>query len=190
VDKREGWTDMYVSIKEQKMTLYTEYEITGPENPLYAKKQFFSLFNKVELQTVTGSVVGTLKGQFSVLRNRYEFDFRDGRVFHFECSDRLRNVYECKNGDDVYTLYEHRGLDRSIFRNGRQIAAYTKNRFVIGKGHEYEIRMDTDADLVVIVSMVLALSVSEDNDNDTLVSVDVGNLGFQGREPDTAWEPV
>ena len=181
---------MDVTIQERSMSLFTEYDIEAPGTSLYAKKQFFSLLSKVELQSSTGQTVARLQGQLSVLRNRYEFDLNDGRVFHFECTDRLRSVYECKGGEDVYTLYEHRGLDRSIFRNNVQIAAYTKSRISLGKGHRYDIRMDSDADLTVIACMVLALSVAEDNDEEqATVNVSFGNIGFQGREKDELWEP-
>ena len=172
------------------MSLFTEYDIAAPGQSLYAKKQFLSLFSKVELKDASERVIARLQGQFSILRNKYECDLTDGRVFRFECTDRLRNVYECRSGDDVYALYEHRGLSRSIFRNEQQIGAYSKSRVTFGKGHRYEIRMDNDADLTVVVCMVLALSVGEDNgDEQSTVNFDFGNIGFQGREIDDSWEP-
>jgi len=101
----------------------------------------------------------------------------------------LRNVYECRSGDNVLTLYEHRGLRRSIFKGDRQIAAYAKNRVSFGSGNEYQVQMDGDADVMLIVSMVLALSVAEDNDDQTTVNVDFGNLGPQGKALDETWQP-
>lgn len=180
---------MDVTIQEQTLSFFTEYDISAPDRTLYAKKEMFTLFNTVDLQTESGHAIAKLQGQFSVLRNRYEFDLTDGGVYHFECVDRLRNVYECRRGDDVLTLYEHRGLNRSIFKNDRQIAAYAKNRVSFGSGNKYEIRMDADADLTLIVCMVLALSVSDDNDDQTMVNIDVGNIGPQGKEFDESWEP-
>ncbi len=181
---------MDVSVQERRMSLWTEYDIAAPGQNLHAKKKMFSLFSKISLETEDGQPLATLQGQFSVLRNRFEFDLADGRVGHFECVDRLRSVYECRVGEEVLTLYEHRGLKRSVFAGERQIAAYTKNRMTIGKGHRYDIRMDADADLVLIVSMVVALSVSEDNDQEqNAVTVDFGKIGPQGREFDADWEP-
>jgi uncharacterized protein YxjI len=180
---------MDVTIQERILSLFTEYDISAPDRTLHAKKEMFTLFNKVELQTDNGQVIARLQGQFSVLRDRYEFDLTDGRTCHFECVDRLRSVYECRCGDYVLTLYEHRGMNRSIFKNERQIAAYSKNRVSFGSGNKYEVRMDADADLTLIVCMVLALSVSDDNDAHTSVNIDVGNVGPQGREFDPSWEP-
>lgn len=172
------------------MSLFTEYDIEAPGTTMYAKKQFFSLLSNVELQNVSGQVVARLEGHLSLLRNRYDFDLSDGRVFRFECTDRLRHVYTCRCGEDVYTLYEHRGLDRSIFRNDIQVAAYSKSRVSFGKGHRYDIRMDADADLTLIVCMVLALSVAEDNEEEqSAVNIQFGNLGFQGHAKDESWQP-
>jgi uncharacterized protein YxjI len=180
---------MDVIIQERGMSLRTEYDISAPGRVLYAKKEMFTLFNKIELQGDEGRVIARLQGQFSILRDRYEFDLTDGRIGHFECVDRLRKVSECRCGTDVLTLYEHRGLNYSIFENERQIAAYSKNRMSFGKGNKYEIRMDADADLTLIVCMVLALSVSDDNDDQTTVNIDFGNIGPQGKEVDASWEP-
>lgn len=180
---------MDVTIQEHRFSLWTEYDIEAPGQALYAKKQMFSLLAKVELKGQDGQELAKLQGQLSVLRNRYEFDLTDGRVCHFECTDRVRSIYECRWGEDVLTLYEHRGLNRSIFHGDRQIAAYAKNRVSIGTGNRYDIRMDADADLTLIVCMVLALSVAEDNDDQQTVNFDVGNIGLQGKAFDEAWEP-
>jgi len=180
---------MDVTIQERSMSLFTEYDISAPGRTLYAKKETFALFHTIDLQDEEGRLIAKLQGQFSVLRNRYEFDFTDGKAWHFECVDRLRNVYECRCDEDVLTLYEHRGLNRSIFKGDRQIAAYAKNRVSFGSGNRYDVQMDSDADLMLIVSMVLALSVAEDNDKESTVNFDVGNFGPQGKECDEAWVP-
>jgi len=180
---------MDVTIQERAASLHTEYDISAPGRVYYAMKEMFTLFNRVEVRVDEGRVIARLEGQFSVLRNKYEFDLMDGRVYHFQCADLWKSVYECRCGDDLLTLYEHRGLNRSIFKDGRQIAAYAKNRVSFGSGNKYEVRMDADADLTLIVCMVLALSLAEDNDDQTTVNFDVGSIGPQGRDFDTSWEP-
>jgi uncharacterized protein YxjI len=178
-----------VTIQERKFSLFTEYDITTPAAALYAKKQAIALLNKLELRTGVGQVLARVQAEFSLLRNKYDFDLLDGTVFHFQCDKLWTSVYSCMYGGDVYTLYEHRGLKRSIFREETQIAAYSKNRISFGKGNEYAIRMDSDADLKLILCMVLALGMSEDNDDQQTVNIDIGNLGPEGRPFDTSWEP-
>lgn len=180
---------MGVTINERAMSLFTEYDILAPGRTLYARKEVFALFHTIDVKDEAQQLIAKLHGQFSVLRNRYEFDFTDGRKFSFECIDRLRNVYECRCGEDVWTLYEHRGLRRSIFHGDRQVAGYAKNRVSFGSGNQYAVEMDSDADVLLIVSMVLALSVAEDNEDKSIVNVDVGKIGFQGIECDEAWVP-
>jgi uncharacterized protein YxjI len=178
-----------VTIQERKFSFFTEYDITTPNATLYAKKQAIALLNKLELQTSGGKVLARVQAEFSLLRNKYDFDLLDGRVFHFQCDKLWTSVYSCKYGEDVYTLYEHRGLNRSIFRGDLQIAAYSKNRISFGKGNEYAIRMDSDADLKLILCMVLALGMSEDSDDQQTVNFDIGNIGPEARTFDESWEP-
>lgn len=180
---------MDVTIKERAASFCTEYDISTPDRALYAREEMFTLLNKIELQTKGGDTLARLQGQFSVLRSKYEFDLMGGMVYDFECVDRWKSIYECRCGDDLLTLYQHKGLNHSIFKNERQIAAYSKNRVSFGKGNTYEIRMDVDANLKLIVCMVLALSVSDDNDDQTTVNIDFGSIGPEGRALDTAWEP-
>jgi uncharacterized protein YxjI len=180
---------MDVLIQERKLSLWMEYDITAPGRSFHAKKEMLHLFNTINLEIVNGPQMAKLQGKFAVLGDKYEFDMADGRKGQFQCTDRIRSVFECRCGSDVLTLYEHRGMNRSIFNGDRQVAAYTKTRFAIGMGHRYDIRMDADADLVLIVCMVLALSVSDDNMEEGVVSLDIGKIGLQAREYDAGWVP-
>ena len=98
-------------------------------------------------------------------------------------------VYKCEGAGETYTLYVHRGLKFSIFKDDRQIAAFTKNLVVLGSGNCYEIRMDSDVDALLIVCMVITLNSAEFDEDKETVSVDFGNIGPQGRKFDDSWEP-
>ena len=181
---------MDVAIRERKMSFGIQYDIETPKGEWYARKQMWTLTAKVDLsESEGGPVIANLKGEFSPLRHRYEFDLADGRTAEFACTNLLKQVYECKCGADILTLYQHHGLNHSVFHGERQIAAYAKNRISFGNGNEYEIRMDSDADMTLIVCMVLALSVAEDNDDNNTVNFDLGSIGPQARPFDEAWEP-
>ncbi len=182
--------NMDVTIQERSMSFVFKYDIDTPRGRWYARQEFLELFNVIDLsESEDGPAIAKLKSQFSPLHHRWEFDLADGRTVQFECVDLLRQVYECRYGSDVLTLYRHHGLNHSIFSGERQIAAYSKNRVSFGDGNEYQIRMDSDADMTLIVCMVLALSVTKDNDEKKAVNIDIGSLGPQGRAFDEAWEP-
>lgn len=178
-----------VTIQERKISFTSEYDITAPGASYYARKAFFSFNDHLELQEQGGHVVAVVQGSFSPLEEKHDFKLSDGRDFHFRCAALWKRVFLCIGADASYTLYEHKGLRCSIFREDRQVAAFQKNRVVFGKGNEYEIQMDSDADLLVIVCMVLTMNMAEDNDKDSTVTVDLGRIGPEARQFDEAWEP-
>ena len=180
---------MDVSIKERKFSFTAEYDISTPKGDYYAKKQFFSLTDNLELSTAAGEIVAKIKGEISPLRHVHDFYLSDGREYRFSVEKIIKNVYACEGNGESYRLYEHRGLNYSIFRDDRQIAAFTRNRIVFGQGNEYEVRMNADADLILIVCMVITLNSSEgDDDNDSTVTIDFGNL-LEDRSFDESWQP-
>jgi uncharacterized protein YxjI len=181
---------MDVTIQERSMSFVATYDITTPRGRWYARQEFLQLFNVIDLsESEGGPALAKLKGQFSPLHHRYEFDLADGRTAQFECVNLLEQVYECRYGGNLLTLYRHRGLSYSIFNGDRQIAAYTKNRVSFGDGNQYDIRMDADADLTLIVCIVLALSVDKDNDDKKALNVNFGSIGPQARPFDETWGP-
>jgi hypothetical protein len=83
-------------------------------------------------------------------------------------------------------LYQHQGLNFSIFQDEHQIAEFTKNRVAIGNGNEYAIRLDGDANSLLLICMVLAINTSQ-RDNNESVTIDFGSIGPEDRPFDTSW---
>jgi hypothetical protein len=92
-----------------------------------------------------------------------------------------KGVFLCECRDESFTLYEHKGLNYSIFQNNSQIAAFTKNRVRIGNGDSYEIRLNDDADLVVVICLALSVDASENQDDTASVTFEFGNIGPEDR---------
>ena len=181
---------MDVTIQERSLSFVMKYDIDTPRGRWYASQEFLKLLNVIDLfESQDGPAIAQLKSEFSPLHHRWEFDLADTRTAQFECTDLLRQVYECRCGADVLTLYRHHGMNHSIFNGDRQIAAYTKNRLTFGDGNQYQLRMDSDADMTLIVCMVLALSVTKDNDKKEAINVDLGSIGPQARPFDDTWHP-
>lgn len=181
---------MDVTIQERRFSFSAEYDISTPAATYYAKKAFFSFTDHLELQKTGGAVVATIQGTISPLEHKHDLTLSDGRTYHMHCAQLWRRVYVCDGNGESYSLYEHKGLRCSIFREDRQVAAFTKNRIVLAQGNRYEIRIDSDADLVLILCMILTVSLSEDNnDNDSTVTVDLGRIGPEARPFDEGWQP-
>jgi hypothetical protein len=187
-----GSKSMDVTIHERLLSFSAEYDINAPGLEMYARKAIFSLTGKIELSRVNGPLVATLEGQFSPIRHRWNFHFDDGRNYSYSCEKVWKGTYVCEGGaSESYHLYQHHELLFSIFRNDSQIAAFTKNRVVIGSGNRYDIRMNGDADVSVVVSMILALNTSDGDDkNQNTVTFDLGNVGPEDRKFDESWEPT
>jgi hypothetical protein len=77
----------------------------------------------------------------------------------------------------MFRLCSHKGLNYSVFQNDVQIAAFTKNRIVVGKGNQYDLRINRDANGIVVICMVLALNTSENSDEHD------SNLRLRQRRP-------
>lgn len=181
---------MNVTIEERKFSFTSKYDIDTPGENWFARKAVFAWPARIQLQHSDGQPIATLQGQFSFFRSRFQFSFSGGRQVLFQCEKRWKGVYVCADAKESWCLYRHHGLRYSIFQGDRQIAAFEKNRVVIGSGNRFSIRMNHDADVAVIVSMVLALNTSEgDDDNQASVSVDLGSIGPEAKHYDESWEP-
>jgi hypothetical protein len=90
----------------------------------------------------------------------------------------------------VICLYQHKGLNYSIFQNDSQIAAFSRNRVKIGGTDRYEIRMNDDANLVLMICMALVIDCGELEDETAgTLTIDLGSLGPEVRPFDSSWEP-
>jgi len=133
---------MNLIVSERSLSLRSEYDIDFPGGQWFARQAFFSFRDKVQLQSENGNILARINGRFfSVLRSLHDFQLADGRLYHFRCEKFWRGVFVCEREGECYRLYQHKGLRFSIFLGEQQIAAFTKNRVVVGKGHQYDIRM-------------------------------------------------
>lgn len=183
---------MDVTIKEHKFSLRSEYDIVSPTEDYFAQKALLSLLAKLEIRTKNEQVLATIHGNFTLFRANYDFALADGRNFHYQCEKLWKGVYSCVGPSGSYHLFRHKGVRYSIFQDDKQIGAITRNKLVVGTGHEYDIRMNADADLIVISCMILALNTEDDSndDNQNTFTYDFGNIGPEDRKFDESWQPT
>lgn len=177
---------MNVTIQERKFSFRSEFDISAPSGSFYARKSLVG--NGLQLQTRSGQDIVHLRSRLSFLRNKYDFEFAAGAIYHFQCEKRWKGVYLCERDDDRFRLYRHKGVRYSVFQDDRQIAALSKNRVVLGKGNRYDITMNADANVVIIACMVLAVNTSDNDDHQESVTYDFGNLGPEDKPFDESWE--
>lgn len=130
-----------------------------------------------------------IRSRFSWFRSRYDFELAEGKSYHFWLEKIWKGVFVCQGTEETFQLYRHKGLNFSIFQNGQQIAAFSKNRVKIGKGDCYEILMNDDANMLVVICMVLIIDAAEFENDNASVTYDVGEIGPEDRPFDKSWSP-
>jgi uncharacterized protein YxjI len=178
-----------ITIDKRPVSFGAEYDIETPGAIYFGKKQPFTLVDKLELQGPGGRVLAEIIGRISWFRSKHVFQLSDGPIYDFWCEKVWKRVFVCKNNNEIYRLYGHKGLNYSIFKDDQQIAAFTKNKIAMGKGNHYDIQMDDDANLVIVLCLVLTIDCSENSDNSPGVNVDLGNIGPEEKPFDSSWEP-
>lgn len=181
---------MNIVVQQRVFAFTSNYEIETPACTYSAKKRFFSRWHTIKL-FAPRALVATIRGHF-FFRPKYNIKLADGKTHRFWCEKVWKGVFACENGNDVLRLYQHKGLNYSVFQNSMQIAAFSRNRVKYGRTDRYEIRMNDDADLVLIMCMALIIDCGEiDDDGATagMVTIDIGSLGPEERPFDSRWQP-
>jgi len=178
-----------ITVQQNEFSLRSEYEISTAGCIYTAQEKFLSWHDKITLMKPRGEVLARIKSRFPFLGSRYDFELSDGKVYRFWCEKLWKRVFACDGNNERYRHYEHKGLNYSVFQDDNQIAAFSKNRYKIGKGDQYEIRMNDDANFVIIVCLALTVDSSEYDDDTASFTVDVGNIGPEDRPFDESWEP-
>ena len=178
---RAGGRAVNITIEQRTFTLGPKFDITAPGGPYYAEKSPFSFLGNVQLMA-HGHVIAQLRRRWVPFFTEYDFEFSNGKVYHFRCEKFWKGVYSCEGGDQSYRLYCHRGYDYSVFQKERQTAAFTKHPAMPGKGAKYQMRMSKGANVVVVICLALTVAASERN-----TRAGVGNIGLEDRPFDESW---
>ena len=167
-----------------------KYDISAPEQSYYAERRFFSFLANLQPLSEDRQVLARVQQRFSLFREKYDFLLSDGGLYRFRCERVWKGVFLCEGAQETFRLYSHKALTYSVFQNDVQIAAFTKNRIVVGKGNQYDVRINRDANEIVVICMVLALNTSENSDDNATVTYDFGDVGPEAKPFDNSWEPT
>jgi hypothetical protein len=176
-----------ITIKRRKFDLRCEYDINAPEGNYYAVKSFWPRGGLKVLSLDRKQTFARIKSR-SFFKVRFDFLLSSDAPYRFSRVNLWKGVFVCERAQEHYTLYTHKGLNYSIFRAEDQVAAFSKNRFVIGGGDRYEIHANSDEDALLMICIVLVVDVLDGADHET-VTIDLGNVGPEARRFDESWEP-
>jgi hypothetical protein len=154
-----------------------------------ARQKPFSWGDNIIVTGPRERIVAKIRSRFSFFSSKYDYALADGKAYRFRTENFWPVVYICEGPNECYRLYDHKGLNYSIFQGNAQIAAFSKNRITIGKGHAFDVRVNDDANLLVVICLVLTINASEDSDNEPNVTYDFGQVDPEARPFDKSWEP-
>lgn len=180
---------MDITIEQNALAVRPEYEITTPACIYMARQKPFSWGDNILVTGPRERLVATIRSRFSFFRSKYHYELVDGTSYQFRAEKLLPVVYVCEGPNECYRLYDHKGLNYSIFQGDAQIAAFSKNRITIANGNTYDVRVNDDANLLVVICMVLTINASEEGGNNTTARYDFGQIGPEARPFDKSWEP-
>jgi uncharacterized protein YxjI len=180
---------MKIIVQQRVFAFSSKYEIESPACVYEAWKKFFYLWHKIQLFGPHSCLIATIRGHY-FFRPEYEIKLANGPAYHFRCEKFWKGVFACQSSEESFRLYQHKGLNYSIFQNNSQIAAFSRNRVKTDRRDRYEIRMNDDANLVLVICMALVIDCGEiEDDSGGTVTIDLGSLGPEERSFDKSWQP-
>ncbi|HEV2195321.1 MAG TPA: hypothetical protein VGR55_07045 [Candidatus Acidoferrum sp.] len=180
---------MNIAVQQRVFAFSSKYEIETPASIYEARKRFFFVWHKIKLFAPHSRLLATIRGHY-FFRPKYKIELSEGQIYHFSCERFWKGVFVCQNSEESFRLYQHKGLNYSIFRNDSQIAAFSRNRVKLGRTDRYEIRMNSDANLTLVICMALVVDCGEiEDDSAGTVTIDLGSLGPEERQFDKSWQP-
>jgi len=183
---------MEIDVNQKKISIGDKYRIfvDGQETYL-ASRQLFQLLPEINLfKTGEERARVTINKRLSWLKARYDITRWDNNILQFRTISFWKLHYECQLGPDLYTIYGHRGRKYSIFKNDTQVAWWDKKAVTWSAGDNYKIIADKDCDIDLIISFCLIVdNFSSDDHDGNMVTIDLGNIGFQQKRFDNNWQP-
>jgi uncharacterized protein YxjI len=183
---------MEIDINQQKISIGDKYKVFIDGQQAYtASRQLLSFLPVVHLYKLDDERPRmTITKKLSLFKAKYDITRWDNNVLEFRTRSFWKLQYECQVGPDMYMIYGHRGRKYSIYKNDTQIARWDKNAVSWFAGDNYKIIADRDADVDLLISLCLIIdNFSSDSHDGNMINIDLGNIGFQAKKIDSAWQP-
>jgi hypothetical protein len=177
---------VYINVRTLPLVVPTVYEIDTPGCFYQARQNGFG--NLITLSTPNERVLATVKRKFAILKTHYEFELQNGSKYQFESDGARKNAYACAIGADSYVWFLHKNLKYSLFQNGSQIAAMTREHWSAGTQVQCAVMMNDDANLAVVLCFALT-ACDMDRGESGSMTYDVGIIWGEDMPFDERWQP-
>lgn len=109
----------------------------------------------------------------------------------FRTLSYFKNTFSCTWGDDLYKIYVHKGLKYSIFKNEKQIAGISQDRWTSFKEDGFRLECDSDCqkEFIIAIAMILdSVYIRNIRGLHGLINYNVGVM-FEAKPFNENWKP-
>jgi len=182
---------MEIVITQKKISIGDKYNIFTDGQPTHkASKQLLQLLAEIRLfesNGITPDVI--INRRFTWLKPAYDISNKNRHILAFRTRSFWKRHYCCQSNSDIYDIYRHRGLKYSIFKNNQQIAWWEKSTITWFEGDNYRIIANDDCDTELIISFCLIIDNISGHHDTQIMTINIGNIGFQAKIFDSQWRP-
>lgn len=181
---------MEIVVAQKKIAVGDKYSIFTNGRPTHkASRQLLQLLAKIllfESSEVTPHLI--INRKFTWLKPAYDIIKKDHQVLAFRTKSFWKRHYQCQSNADIYDIYRHRGLKYSIFKNNQQVAWWEKSIITWFEGDSYRIIANDDCEANLLISFCLIIDNISGHHDTQMMTINIGNIGFQAKKFDSQWQ--
>ncbi len=183
---------MEIDIIQKKLSGKENYKVfLNGEEKYFAVSEAPSFLACVKLNDLGSDFPRvTIQQQWSWLKSSYTLTFEGGSVTQITTQSIWLRHYQCYVGGSAYDVYGHAGRRFSIYKDGSQIAAWSKQAAALVNGDNYRLLADDNADFDLLIGFCLIIDRQQSNfKGGRGLQLNVGGLGSEAKEFDLSWQP-
>jgi uncharacterized protein YxjI len=182
---------MEISINQNATSFNDKFQIfidgSQRHHATYKLLSFLSEISLFEWDSEIPKV--TVNKKFEFLNANYDLRLADGSLLEFKTISFLKDHFQCMHELDTYDLYAHKGRKYSVYKNGNQVAWWTKNLITWLQGDNYQIIADNNCNYNLIISFCLIIDNYKSQGRKNLLNVNLPKFFFEARKFDNSWNP-
>lgn len=182
---------MEIEIHQESASIRDKYQIyIDGQQRHHANYKILALLSELYLYEWDSDLPRfTINKKLQFYAANYTLRRIDGSVYEFTTKSLWKGHYQCIGGLDIYDIYGHRGRKYSVFKNGNQVAWWTKNAVSWLEGDNYKIIADNSCDYNLIISFCLIIDNYKSQGKKSVINIDIGRIGPEAKKFDVAWLP-
>jgi hypothetical protein len=182
---------MVIDINRKEISIGNKYTIfVNGKQQWSASKEILNILSNLHVSIYPdGTEVIEIRQKNLLISPEFSIRIAGKAVLQLTTVSNWKNIYQCIDDKDIYTIYGHAGTKYSVFKNGIQIAYWDESSVNVLNGEQLKIYADLDANKELLVAFCLAADNFSSNSNTNTITINFGNIGWWLRKFDKTWKP-